>query len=267
MILRGLATAANGMQALINQNDSTANNVANVNTVGFKKQALAFQNVYNMNIVQEDPKTEEFSSIGELSAGSQVQKLTYDFTQGALTKTENVFDVAIQGDGFFKVQSSDGSVSYTRNGSFTMNNNGNLVTKDGELVLDDRSRPIKINTNDVVMHSNKDIIINEDGKIEINNGTDRIQMQAIGVFDFSNKEDMMNVGGSKFRPIGNPNMNPELKAEKFTIEQGSLEMSNANVVNEMIKTISTSRNYESLSKVVKTSADTLTSAMQVGKIQ
>lgn len=265
MIIRGLESAANGMQALINQNDSTANNIANVNTVGFKKQSLVFQNIYNSNIVQENQKTNEFSPIGELSVGSQVQKLTHDFTQGALNKTDGVFDLAIQGDGLFKVQSNDGEISYTRNGSFTMNNNGNLVTKDGENVLDIKNKPIKINIDGVVMHSMKDIIINEDGRIELCNGTDRVAMQTIGVYDFSNKEDMVCIGGSKFRPVES-NMNPELKAEKFKIQQGSLEMSNANVVNEMIKTISTSRNYESLSKIVKTSSESLSQVIQIARL-
>lgn len=265
MILRGLESAANGMQALIDQNDSTANNVANVNTVGYKKQSLVFKNIYDSNIIQKSKETGEFKDIGELSVGSQVQKLTYDFSQGVLSKTENTFDLALQGDGFFKVQSNDGDISYTRNGSFTMNNEGNLVTKDGEYVLDTRGKRIKIKTNDVVMRSIKDIIINEDGQINLNNETNPISMQKIGVYDFGNKEDMMNIGGSKFKPT-DPNTNPEVVPTKFTIQQGSLEMSNANVVNEMMKTINTSRNYETLSKLVKTNGDSLSAVMQIGKI-
>lgn len=265
MIIRGLESAANGMQALIDQNDSTANNVANVNTVGYKKQALTFKNIYNTTISQKDKSTEEVRSIGELSVGSQVQKLTYDFSQGVLDRTGNAFDLAIQGDGFFKVQSSGGDISYTRNGAFTLNNNGNLVTKDGDMVLDEKGRPIKIKTNDVVMHSINDIIITTDGQIQLSNDQNQITMQKVGVYDFANKEDMICVGGSRFKPI-NINTNRELKAEKFSIQQGSLEMSNANVVNEMMKTISTSRNYESLSKLVKSSSDSLSAVMRVGRL-
>lgn len=265
MILRGFDSATRGMQALIDQNDSTANNVANVNTVGYKKQALAFQNIYDASIVQKD-KNAEVRTLGELSVGSQVQKMTYDFSQGVLDKTNNVFDIAIQGDGFFKIQSSDGGgFSYTRNGSFTLNNNGNLVTKDGDLVLDYKSKPIKIKTDDVVMHSLNDIIINQDGQITISNEQTQEVLQKIGVFDFSNKEDMICIGGSQFKPA-NINTNPELKAEKFSIEQGALELSNANVVNEMMRTISTSRNYESLSKLVKTNGDSLTQIMRIARL-
>lgn len=265
MILRGFDSASNGMQALIEQNDSTANNVANVNTVGYKKQNLVFKNIYDSNIIQKSVKTGEVRSVGELSVGSQVQKLTYDFSQGTLDKTGNTFDLALEGDGFFKIQSSDGNISYTRNGSFTLNNNGNLVTKDGDMVLDDRGKVIKINTNGVVMRSINDIIISEEGQISLDNEKNPIKMQKVGVYDFSNKEDMVCIGGSKFKPI-DATTNPELKAEKFSLQQGSLELSNANIVNEMIKTISTSRNYETLSKLVKTSGDSLEEVMRVGRL-
>lgn len=265
MILRGFTSASNGMQALIGQNDSTANNVANVNTIGYKKQNLAFQDIYEENVSQKSKQTDEVTSIGELSMGSQVQKLTYDFSQGVLDKTGNTFDLAVQGDGFFKIQSSGGDISYTRNGSFTLNNNGELVTKDGDYVLDDKGRTIKIKTNDVVMHSMNDIIINEDGQINLSNDQNQIAMQKVGIYDFANKEDMVCIGGSRFKPT-NISTNPELKAEKFSLQQGSLEMSNANVVNEMMKTISTSRNYESLSKLVKASGDSLTDVMRVGRL-
>ena len=265
MLLRGLVSASNGMQALINQNDSTANNVANVNTVGYKKQSLVFQNIYDENVVQKSADSGDLKQLGSLSVGSQVQKLTYDFSQGTLSKTGGVFDVAVAGDGFFKIQTNDGGYAYTRNGSFTMNNNGMLVTKDGEAVLDNHNKPIKIKTNDVVLRSLNDIIIEEDGQISVSNDKDQVLMQKIGLYDFQNKEDMVNLGGSKFKPT-NTNTNPEVKPTKFKIEQGSLEMSNANVVNEMIKTISTSRNYETLSKLVKDNGESLTTLINIAKI-
>jgi len=265
MIIKGFESAANGMQALINQNDSTANNVANVNTVGFKKQNLIFQNIYDSGVVQKNPQTGEQESIGELSIGSRVQKLTYDFTQGSLDRTGNPFDLAVQGDGFFKIQSSSGDVSYTRNGSFTLNNKGFLTTKDGEFVLDDRGKKVQINTNDVVMRSLNDIIINEDGQIALCNDSGNTMMQKVGVYDFSNKEDMVGLGGSKFKPTA-ANNSKEVKPIKFSIQQGALEMSNANTVNEMMKTISTSRNYEALSKMIKSGGDSLENAMRVARL-
>jgi flagellar basal-body rod protein FlgF len=265
MLIKGFVAASNGMQALIEQNDSTANNVANVNTVGYKKQSLVFKDLYDIDVMQKDSITDEAVNIGQLSMGSQVQKLVYDFSQGSLDRTGNVFDLAIEGDGFFKVQSNEGEISYTRNGSFTLNNNGNLVTKDGDYVLDAQGKTIKINTNDVVMRSINDIIINEDGTIQLSNDQNQITMQKIGIYDFSNKEDMFYLGGAKFKPI-DTTMNPELRAEKFSVKQGSLEMSNANVVNEMMKTISTSRNYETLSKLVMANSESLDNVMKIGRL-
>ncbi len=265
MLLRSFEAAANGMQALINQNDSTANNVANVNTVGFKKQNLVFQNIYDSSVVQKNAQTGERQSVGELSVGSRVQKLTYDFTQGSMDRTGNPFDLAVQGDGFFKIQSDAGEVSYTRNGSFTMNNKGFLTTKDGDYVLDDRSKKIKITTDDVVIRSLNDIIINEDGQIALCSSDGNTMLQKVGVYDFSNKEDMTCIGGSKFKPT-EANTSKEVKPKKFAIQQGALEMSNANTVNEMMKTISTSRNYEALSKMIKVNGDSLSSALRVARL-
>ena len=268
MLLRGFATASNGMQALIEKNDSTANNIANVNTVGYKREQLTFKNIYDSNIFQTtgEGKDSETKSIGELSVGSQVEKLTHDFSQGALSKTGNPFDLAVEGDGFFKVQSTNGDTSYTRNGSFTLNNNAYWVTKDGDYVLDQQGQKIKINTNDLKMHSYNDIIIGERGQIEINNETNQVAMQTIGIYDFKNKEDLTCIGGSKFKPT-DIKTNPEIKAEKFVVQQGSLEMSNANVVNEMINTINTSRNYEALSHVLKSDSDNLKAGIQVGRVR
>lgn len=265
MILRGLVSAANGMNALIEQNDSTANNVANVNTVGYKKQSLAFQNIYDANVVQKSSETGDVDSVGQLSVGSQVQKLVYDFSQGSLDKTGNTFDVAIQGDGFFKIRTADGDISYTRNGSFTLNSQGSLVTKDGNYVLDNKGKEIKINTNGVVLHSLNDIIISEDGQIQISNDQNQMTLQSIGIYDFANKENMVCIGGSRFKPL-DATVNREVKAVKFSLQQGSLEMSNSNVVNEMIKTVSTSRNYEALSKLVKANGDSLTNVMRVARL-
>lgn len=266
MLLRGLASASNGMQALIDMNDSIANNIANVNTVGYKKESLIFKDIYDASIVQTtgDAQSKESKNIGELSVGSQVEKLTYDFSQGALNRTGSTFDLALEGDGFFKVQSTSGDISYTRNGSFTLNNQSYLVTKDGDYVLDDQSKRIKIETNGMKMHSSDDIIFGEKGQIQINNENNQAALQTVGIFDFKNKEDMMSIGASKFKPI-DATTNKEVKADKFSLQQGSLEMSNANVVNELIRTINTSRNYETLSKIVKTSSDTLNSALNVGK--
>lgn len=268
MLLKGLAAATNGMEALIEKNDSIANNIANVNTVGFKKECVTFKNIYDAAVMQKigSGQDAETSQIGEISVGSQAAKLTYDFSQGALNRTGSPLDLAIEGDGFLKVQSLQGDVAYTRNGSLTLNNNSFLVTKDGDYVLDTEGKRIKIDTNGLNMRSSNDIIIKESGQISINHEKNQIELQTIGVYDFKNKEDMQNVGGSKFRPT-DPATNKEVKAEKFIVQQGMLEMSNSNVVMEMLNSINTSRNYEALSRITKSTADTLSKAIQVGRIR
>jgi len=268
MLLRGLATASNGMQALIDQNDLTANNIANVNTVGFKKGNLIFKNIYDSAVVEKTGQGQnaEARNLGDLSMGSQVDKLTYDFTQGALSRTGGTFDLAVEGDGFFKTKSINGDVAYTRNGSFTLNNESYLVTKDGDYVLDTANERVKVDTKVTKMRSNNDIIINDKGEIQINTGGSPITLQTLAIVDFKNKEDMLCVGGSKFKPT-DATTNKEVKAEKFSVQQGALEMSNANVVTEMINTINTSRNYEALAKMVKDSGDSLTKGIQIGRVR
>ena len=200
--------------------------------------------------------------------GSEAYQYVHDFTQGALEKTGNTYDLAIEGDGFFKIQDADGKVSYTRNGSFIVNSDEYLVTKQGEFVLDINNRKIRMIPEDwdpELMRDRMEIIIGEQGNIEMNSYTQKIPMQTIGIFDFSDKEDLFEIGDTKFIPMDKAN-NPELRAEKFTVQQGMLELSNANVIKEMINTIQTSRNYESLTKVVTTNNELLKTAVSVGRI-
>ena len=186
-----------------------------------------------------------------------------------MEKTGNKFDVAIEGDGFFKIQDVDGNVSYTRNGSFLTNHEDYLITKQGEYVLDVNNRRIRMIPEDFdpeMVRDKMEIIIGESGNIEMNSYTQKIPMQTIGIFDFSDKEDLFEIGDAKFIPRDIEN-NPELRAEKFSVQQGMLELSNSNVIREMINTINTSRNYESLTKVVSTNNDLLRTAVSVGRLR
>jgi flagellar basal body rod protein FlgG len=268
MLLRGLESASKGMQSLIEMNDNTANNLANVNTVGYKRQNLTFKNIYEAAVIEKTGNaiSGDTRNIGTLSVGNEVQKLTHDFSRGAFQETGSPFDLAIAGDGFFKVQDTDGNICYTKNGSFTINNNSNLVTKDGDYVLDVENKRIKISTDGLSMHSVHDIVVNERGQIEINNEKNKVTLQTLKIVDFSDKEELQSAGAGKFLNK-NPQTNPEKKADKFVIQQGFLELSNANTVMEMINTINTTRNYEALSKIVKSSDDTLAKAMSVGRMR
>ena len=169
MITPGMYSAAKGMLGYIEQNDVIANNIANVNTTGFKKSSLIFKNLYNNMIEQTDrmqnPKHRQSEIVGEISMGAGVQQLVHEFSQGNLLKTDNPLDLAIQGDGFFKLQTPTGEIAYTRNGSFMLNNKHQLVNEEGDLVLDPLDKPIVINLNELQMRSFKDINITDNGQI------------------------------------------------------------------------------------------------------
>ena len=273
MLVRSFESAANGMLALMDMNDNTANNLANVNTVGYKKGSLRFKDVMQSAVYSQEGsilRNDSNRYLGNISCGSQSMQYTHDFSQGALTKTSNPYDVAIEGDGFFKIQDDNGNVSYTRNGSFVVDRGYWLKTKQGEYVLDINNRKIRMIPEDMedetVFRDRKDIVIAENGNIEINSYNQKIPLQTIGVWDFSDKDDLFEVGDAKFIPRDTVN-NPELRSEKFTVQQGMLELSNSNVIKEMINTINTTRNYESLTKLVSTNSDMLTTAVSVGRIR
>ena len=273
MLVRSFESAANGMLALMDMNDNTANNLANVNTGGYKKGSLRFKDVMQSAVYSQEGsilRNDSNRYLGNISCGSQSMQYTHDFSQGALTKTSNPYDVAIEGDGFFKIQDDNGNVSYTRNGSFVVDRGYWLKTKQGEYVLDINNRRIRMLPEDMedetVFRDRKDIVIAENGNIEINSYNQKIPLQTIGVWDFSDKDDLFEVGDAKFIPRDTVN-NPELRSEKFTVQQGMLELSNSNVIKEMINTINTTRNYESLTKLVSTNSDMLNTAVSVGRIR
>ena len=110
------------------------------------------------------------------------------------------------------------------------------------------------------------IIIGERGNIEMNAGLQKVPMQTIGVWDFGNKDDLFEISDTRFIPK-TPEENPELQSEKFVIQQGMLELSNTNVIREMISTISTQRNYESLARVVTTNGQMLDTAVTLGRLR
>lgn len=272
MISRGMDIAAKGMMSLIDAQDVLAHNLANVNTTGYKKEALTFKSVYNAMLSESqtpnDYKYRNAEDIGRISMGSDTHKLVHEFMQGTITKTGVPLDLAIQGDGFFKVRDMEGNISYTRNGSFMINSQNLLVDSEGSYVLDNQNQPIQLNIRALGITTPKDLTITQDGQISIvrEEGNGNTMLQRIGLWDFSNKEDMVSLGKAKYIPK-DIEMNPELPAEKFVIEQGALELSNTNVVNEMINSINVSRNYETLSKFIKEKASHLSAAINIGRLK
>lgn len=269
MISRGIDIAAKGMMSLIDFQDSTANNLANVNTNGYKKEGLSFRNVYNALIEEpverNNPKNQDGRLVGEISMGSSTHKLVHEFSQGTLSRTGNALDMGIEGDGFFKLRTPDGNVTYTRNGAFCINSQNILTDMQGNQVLDNLSRPIKLNLRELNLNSTDDLSVSADGSIVANRRDNSQMLQQIGIFDFADKENMRAAGTSQYVPK-DPLNNPELKAQRYSVQQGAIELSNSSVINEMINTIKVSRNYETLSNFVKEKSTQLTRAINLGRI-
>lgn len=269
MLVRSFESASKGMIALTENLDNIAMNVSNVNTTGYKKTELTFQNIYDAKVVENTGTLlcGNTRNLGTLSMGSKIHQIHYDFSQGALQRTDNPLDLAIEGDGFFKVQSPSGDISYTRDGQLILDTQSNLRTTDGDYVLDVRDRRININFRELGYDDMAKITVGEKGHIEINDKEKKQLLQQIALYDFQDKETgLFNIGGSKFITRNN-DTNPPIRAEKYSVQQGMLEMSNSNVIKEMINTIQTTRNYESLQKHVRTNGQMLSQAMGVGRVR
>lgn len=249
-MIRSLFTAATGMVAQQLEQDVIANNLANVNTVGFKKSRANFQDL----MYQIYSKAGTTSSTGtQLPAGIEVgmgvkpvstQKI---FTQGDYQQTGNPLDLAIEGDGFFQIEdvNSNGGVAYTRAGSFKVNNAGVVCNSEGMPLQPTISVPVGT----VV------VTVDKSGQISFTNSLGAITTTQLTIATFINPAGLTSIGRNLYNrtdasgeaSIGNPNLDG-----KGTISQHFLEMSNVNVIDEMVKMITGQRAYEINSKAIQT---------------
>lgn len=238
--------ALSRQSALRNQLDVVANNMANINTTGFKSQRMLFEE-YIMPVAEA---TEFQVPDRDLSYVHDVGTLT-NFEAGSIKTTGNDFDLAVKGEGFFVVQMGDGTQAYTRNGSFHLDNNGQLVTSEGRPVLTDRG-PITFSQQD------GKIEIAEDGTISTaqgNSGTIRL-------VNFDNPQQLIQVGDSLFTG-GTP-----VPLTDGKIVQGAIEQSNVQGVEEISRVIEITRAYETISKLMKDTDDLRQSAISaLGRLE
>lgn len=248
-----LYSAATGMEAQQLNLNTIANNLANVNTPGFKRSKIEFQ-----DLLYQKPRASGTDSGGgnlvptgiEVGNGSRVASTSKVFTQGQLTNTGEKLDVAIQGDGFFEVQRADGTIAYTRDGSFKLNAQGQVVTVDGLPVLSG-FQPIPAGS--------ESINISEDGNVTVQSSTGD-QTFRLTLTRFANPSGLRSLGGNLFEETaasGTPEAgNPGEQGFGRTI-QGYVEASNVNVVEEMVNLIVAQRAYEVNSKSIQTSDEML----------
>lgn len=260
MSTRALRTAASGMFAQQVNIETISNNIANLNTTGFKKNKAEFKDMmyqevsinpqFTGNQVMNE-KTSVQIQVGNGVQPASTQKL---FTQGDMASTGNPLDVGIQGEGFFQVRKSDGTFAYTRDGSFKVSSNGTLVTANGYTL----EPGITLNE-DVA-----DVTIAKDGTVEareINGNT--VTLGNVELVKFMNPGGLLPVGDNLYieTPASGTPLTGTPGQEGFgELNQGFLESSNVDIVEEMISMITAQRAYEINSKTVKTVEDMMTMA-------
>ena len=260
-MIRGISTAANGMIAQQTRMDVVANNIANVNTTGFKKDTTLFKSFPTMlirrmrdNGLHEFPlgSYDDFPVVGRLGTGVEVNEVFTRHDQGSLRETGNQFDLAIEGKGFFSVMTERGE-RYTRDGAFLLNKHGNLVNAAGHYLLG-QNGPITVQKNNFMVDEKGIILINSDFSdrdvVDINeNGWENgIPVDKLKIVDFPVIRELKKEGHAFYRETkysGTP-----YEVDNYKIKRGFLESSNVNIVNEMVKMIEVQRTYEASQRSV-----------------
>ncbi len=256
-MMRALWSSASGMTAQQKHIDVIANNIANVNTTGFKKETLYFQDLVYQTLRPAGAMNMAGTQLPvgiEIGHGTRLVATPRIFSPGGLQETENKLDMAIEGPGFFQVRLPDGNIGYTRSGFFRQDGNGQLVTPEG-LLLDP---PVIIPPE--IPHTN--IFITADGNVlaQRPDQTDQESMGSIQLALFPNPAGLGHMGGGIYQPTsaaGNPIVGAPGTNGLGMIKSGALEMSNVQIVDEMVALIVAQRAYEVNSKSIQTADEML----------
>jgi flagellar basal-body rod protein FlgG len=254
-----LYSAATGMEAQQQNLNTIANNLANVNTAGFKRSKIEFQ-----DLLYQKPRTSGADAGGgnviptgiEVGNGSRVAATAKVFTQGQLTQTGEKLDIAVQGDGFFEIQKSDGTLAYTRDGSFKVSPTGQITTSDGLTVLSG-FQPVPAGTTSINVSESGDVTYD---------GTGGAQTFRLNLTRFANPSGLRSLGGNLYEETpasGTPETGAPGEQGFGTTRQGYIETSNVNIVEEMVNLIVAQRAYEINSKSIQTSDEMLQNVAQL----
>jgi flagellar basal-body rod protein FlgF len=267
-VVRGLFTAASGMNVQQNRLDEIANNLANVDLNGYKKDTAiqkAFPEMLVRRMNDDGVYKFPFGSVdttpivGVLGTGVETNEVYTNFTQGALKQTENDFDLALEGGGFMTVQTPQGE-RLTRNGAFLLNSDGYLVTKTGDFVLGENG-PIKIKKNNFVIDQDgtiwqnatfasdeKRLVSQSENQWENMQRVDRLR-----IVDVKRDRYMQKQGNSYWRATDESGAAQILDTGvRPTVRQGFLEGANVNAVQEMVEMIEVNRAYDANQKTIQT---------------
>lgn len=266
-MVKGLYSAWSGMVNEMNRMDVMTNNLANADTNGYKKEGATAQTFDEQLAVKIKDQSDMGlpRRLGGMYPGVKIGETYTDYGQGSFQVTDSQYDIALDGDGFFAIsftnKNGETSVKYTRDGAFTVNTQGYLVTKDGDYVLNqagaDNTDPAQ--NNYIQLDPNLPFTIDEKGYIRQN---DQVVTQ-LGVIDFEDYNYLAKYGENLYQPVDGAT----LTEADVRVRQGYIEASNVNVVTEMVNMITITRAYESNQKVIQTIDTMLDKAVNnVGRV-
>jgi flagellar basal-body rod protein FlgG len=245
-----LWTAKTGLDAQQTRMQVISNNLANTNTTGFKRDRAVFQDLLYQTVRQPGAQSSQDTQLPSgLSTGTGVRVVSTEklFTQGNLSQTEDPLDLAIQGRGFFEVLTPDGSLAYTRDGSFQIDSQGQMVTATG----------FALQPGITIPENATSVTIGQDGTVtaSLPGNNAPTQLGVISLADFINPAGLQAKGGNLFQETaasGAPLQGTAGLGGFGNLIQGSVETSNVNVVEELVSMIETQRAYEISSKAIST---------------
>ncbi len=256
--MRALFTAATGMDAQQMRIDTIANNLANVSTTGFKKTRAEFQDLFYETLQAPGAQSADGTTLptgAQIGHGVKLGGVNRVFTQGTRTNTGRDLDLSIDGDGFFQIQESGGGVLYTRDGSFSMDADGNLVNDQGDLLEPNIQIPI-----DAIQ-----VTVLQDGTVSalLAGQSTPQQLGQLEVARFQNPSGLRALGGNLFVPTdssGDAETGAPGDTGFGTVAQGFLESSNVNMAEELVKMILAQRAFEVNSRVIQAGDEMLQTA-------
>ncbi|MCC5810660.1 MAG: flagellar basal-body rod protein FlgG [Ectothiorhodospiraceae bacterium] len=243
-----LWVAKTGLDAQQTRMQVVSNNLANVNTTGFKKDRAVFEDLIYQTVRQAGGQNTQDTQLPtglNLGTGVRVVATEKSHAQGNVMQTDNALDLAIEGKGFFQILQPDGTVAYTRDGSFTVSNNGELVTSSGQLLQPNINIP----------PNTREITIGRDGTVTatVPGQAQPVQVGNIQLAEFINPAGLQPIGGNLFTETaasGDPQLGVPGLNGLGQVMQGALESSNVNIAEELVNMIETQRAFETNTKAI-----------------
>lgn len=239
-MIRGLYISGTGMNVQTKRLDVISNNLANANTTGYKKDeavVASFNEVLTRRINDRTGTLSTNQPIGTMNFGARMDEIYTQFAQGSLIKTDGLVDMALEGDGFFTIQTPNG-LAYTRDGKFSINTEGTLVTKEGYAVLGENG---SIELGENYLSSGGNLSVSEKGEIVLNGET----IDTLNLVSFTDSRTLTKREDNLYMANG------QGEAFEGTVLNGYLESSNVNPVTAMVDMITVSRAYEANQKMIQ----------------